>query len=298
LNGYVLTRDRRETPASQNGEWNSMAIFDRRLLLLAFPALAACASIQGGSTGAAAAVDAYAGKSVLDAAIEAAGGEAALSKVKELDWTGTAVVNADGKTTEIEVQTVVRPLSYARTTSWPKAEGEKAARTIQAEFGRAWTVNRVTWTPMTEAEAAHENQQYALYGLMLLAPLKDAAATVKEAPVGTDGTRAIQITHPKAQPTELEFDSSGKLVRAGFSVRDPKGGAADIVQIAKFSGEIVSNGVKWPKRITIEQNGAPYFDLTIATFEARPNFAVIPLKHTLEQPGQPPQGRPGDENAG
>ena len=273
-----------------------MAIFDRRLLLLAFPALAACASMQGGS--AAAAADAYAGKSVLEAAIEAAGGEAALSKVKELDWTGTAVVNADGKTTEIEVQTVVRPLTYARTTSWPKAEGEKAARTIQAEFGRAWTVNRVVWTPMSEAEAAHENQQYALYGLMLLAPLKDAAATVKEAPVGPDGTRAIQITHPKAQPTELEFDSSGKLVRAGFSVRDPKGGAADIVQIARFSGEIVSNGVKWPKRITIEQNGAPYFDLTIATFEARPEFSVIPLKHTLEQPGQPPQGRPGDENAG
>ncbi|HEY7797186.1 MAG TPA: hypothetical protein VIA80_00355, partial [Hyphomonadaceae bacterium] len=258
-----------------------MAIFDRRLLLLAFPALAACASMQDGSTGAAATADVYAGKSVLDAAIEAAGGEAALSKVKEIDWTGSATVNAEGKTTEIEVQTIVRPLTYARTTSWPKAEGEKAARTIQVEFGRAWTVNRVTWTPMAEAEAAHENQQYALYGLMLLTPLKDASATVKEAPVGSDGTRAIQVTHPKAAPTELEFDASGKLVRAGFTVRNPKGGA-DIVQIAKFSGEVVSNGVKWPKRITIEQNGAPYFDLTIATFEARPNFAVIPLKHTLE----------------
>ena len=40
MNGYVLMHDRRETPASQNGEWNSMAIFDRRLLLLASPALA------------------------------------------------------------------------------------------------------------------------------------------------------------------------------------------------------------------------------------------------------------------
>ncbi|HEX5007495.1 MAG TPA: hypothetical protein VFV70_10310 [Hyphomonadaceae bacterium] len=276
-----------------------MAIFDRRLLLLAFPALAACASMQGGSASSSTAADAYAGKSVLDAAIEAAGGEAALGKVKELDWSGTAVVNAEGKTTEIEVQTIVRPLTYARTTSWPKAEGEKAARTLQVEFGKAWTVSRVTWTPMKEAEAEHENQQYALYGLMLLTSLKDASATVKEAPVGSDGTRAIQVTHPKAAPTELEFDATGKLVRAGFTVRDPKGGA-DIVQTAKFSGEIVSNGVKWPKRITIEQNGAPYFDLTIATFEARPDVSVTPLKHTLEQPGQGPgrQGQPGDENAG
>lgn len=276
-----------------------MAIFDRRLLLLAFPALAACASMQDGAAGGSAG-NVYAGKSVLDAAIDAAGGEAALSQVKELDWTGTAIVTADGKTTEIEVQTIVRPFTYARTTSWPKAEGEKAARTIQAEFGKAWTVNRVVWTPMSEAESAHENQQYSLYGLMLLTPLKDASVTVREAPAGSDGTRALQVVHPKAAPAELEFDSSGKLVRAGFSVRDPKGGAADIVQIVKFSGEIVSNGVKWPRRITIEQNGAPYFDLTLATFEARPEIKVIPLQHTLEQPGQPParQGRPGDENAG
>ena len=264
-----------------------MAGFNRRLVILAaFPALAACASMQGGSGGA----DAYAGKSVLETAIEAAGGEAALGKVKELNWTGSATVSTGGKTTEIEMQTVVRPFSYARSTSWPKAEGEKAARTVQVQFGGAWTVNRVTWTPMPEAEAEHENQQYALYGLMLLAPLKDASATVKEAPAGADGTRAIQVTYPETPATELEFDSSGKLVRAGFSVRDPKGGP-DIVQIAKFSGEIVSNGVKWPKHITIEQNGAPYFDLEIATFEARPDFSVIPLIHTLEQPGQPPARR-------
>jgi hypothetical protein len=263
-----------------------MTIFDRRLLLLAFPALAACASMQEASAPAA---DAYAGKSVLDAAIDAAGGEAALRQVKELGWTGTAVVNAGGKTTEIELETIVRPFSYARSTSWPKAEGKKAARTIQIEYGKAWTINRVVWTPMTEAETAHEIQQFALYGVMLLAPLRDPSATVKEAPIGADGTRAIQVTYPGAAPTELEFDASGKLVRAGLTVRDPKGGAADIVETVKFSGEMVSNGVKWPKRITIEQNGAPYFDLTLATFEARPSFSIKPLEHTLEQPGQPRQ---------
>lgn len=276
-----------------------MAIFDRRLLLLAFPALAACASMQGGSTSAAA-VDAYAGKSVLDAAIEAAGGEAALGKAKELDWTGSATVNAEGKTTEIALQTVVRPLTYARITSWPKADGEKAARTIQAEFGRAWTVNRVVWTPMSEAEAENENQQVSLYGVMTLVPLKEAGVKVEETAPGKDGTRNLHVEHPKAPPMDLRFDASGKLVRAAYSVRDPKGGAAPIPQVVEFSGEVTSNGVKWPKRITIKQNDAPYFDLDIATFEARADYSVIPLKHTLEQPGQPParQGQPGDDNAG
>jgi hypothetical protein len=276
-----------------------MAIFDRRLLLLAFPALAACASMQGGSTPAASA-DVFAGKSVLDAAIEAAGGEAALRKVKELDWTGSATVNADGKTTQIELQTIVRPMNYARITSWPKADGEKAARTIQAEFGKAWTVNRVTWTPMPEAEAVHENQQISLYGVMTLVPLKDAAAKVQETAPGKDGTRNLHVEYPKAPPMDLTFDTSGKLIRAAYSVRDPKGGAAPIPQVVDFSGEVTSNGVKWPKKISIKQNGAAYFDLDIATFEARPDFSVIPLKHTLEQPGQPSgrQGQPGDENAG
>ena len=97
---------------------------------------------------------------------------------------------------------------------------------------------------------------------------------------------------------DLTFDGSGKLVRAAYSVRDPKGGATPIAQVAEFSGEVTSNGVKWPKKISIKQNGAAYFDLDIATFEARPDLSVIPLKHTLEQPGQPPQGQPGDENAG
>jgi hypothetical protein len=234
---------------------------------------------------------------VLDAAIAAAGGEAALKQVKELGWTGSAVINEDGKTAEVEMSTVVRPFTYARSTSWPKGKTPAEGRTIQAQFGSAWTVNRVVWTPMPDAEAEHETQQNALYGVMLLTPLKDVGATVKEAPVGSDGTRAIQVTHPKATPTELEFDTNGKLVRAGFMVRDPKGGA-DIVQTATFSGEIVSNGVKWPKRITIEQNGAPYLDLQLATFEARPEISVKPLEHTLEFPDQPPQGQPGDENAG
>lgn len=70
-----------------------------------------------------------------------------------------------------------------------------------------------------------------------------------------------------APPMDLRFNASGKLIQAGMTVKDAKGGA-DIVETVKFSGEIVSNGVKWPKKIVIEQNGAPYFDMEIATFEA------------------------------
>jgi hypothetical protein len=150
-----------------------MTLFNRGIMAVALVALGACASAPQEAPVAAAAPDAYSGKSVLDAAIEAAGGQAALSQVKELEWKGSATVSAEGKTTEISLETVLRPQSHwARSTSWTKADGPKKARTIQAEQGKAWTVNVVNWTPMPEAQAIHENQQFSLYSAMMLVGLK------------------------------------------------------------------------------------------------------------------------------
>jgi hypothetical protein len=147
---------------------------------------------------------------------------------------------------------------------------------------------------MPAAQALHENQQFALYSLMLLTPLKDAAAKVTEQPAGADGTRAIKAVLPNGMGGDLAFDAAGKLVSAGMSVRDPAGGAQDIAETVTFSGEMVSNGVKWPKKISIQQNGKPYFDLELATFEATPDLKPRPLKHTLDDGQTPPQDRPTD----
>jgi len=251
--------------------------------------LGACATTAAGAGGTAAATakaDVYAGKSVLDAAIDAAGGQAALTKAKELDWSGQATINAGGKTTEVQLQTIVRPFTFGRTTSWPKDQTEKQAKTIQMDFGKAWSVNRVTWTPMPTAQEKHEIQQYALYGVMMLSTLKDPSVKVTETAPGKDGTRNLHVESPKAPPTDLRFDASGKLVHASNSVVDPEGKGPDIKQEIDFSGEIVSNGVKWPQKISIKQNGAAYFDLSIDKFEARGDNSVTPLVHTLEDTQQ------------
>ena len=270
-----------------------MKMFKRAMMASALVALGACATTpDGGSASADAGV--FAGKSTLDAAIDAAGGQAALAQVKELEWTGKATVNAGGKTTALNVMTVIRPqTNWARSTSWTDEAGQKKARTLQAEMGKAWDVNVVNWTPLPEAQAVHENQQFGLYKLMLLAPLKDAGSTVSEGKVGTDGVRTVKAQLEGGVPAELGFDATGKLVSASMSVRDPKGGA-DIAQTIKFSGEIVSNGVKWPKQISIQQNGAPYYDLELATFEANTTMKPRPLQHTLDD-GQTP---PGEQDAG
>ena len=51
------------------------------------------------------------------------------------------------------------------------------------------------------------------------------------------------------------------------------GGAADIDQVLLFSGEIVDDGVHWPRRIDILQRGLPYFTLEIDRFEVSPSAA-------------------------
>ncbi|HVY90431.1 MAG TPA: hypothetical protein VG942_16310 [Hyphomonadaceae bacterium] len=278
-----------------------MAMLKSGVALLAFAALAACATAPDQAASAAkpaaapAAPNVYAGKSVLDAAIDAAGGQAALAQVKELYWTGTATINAGGKTTTVEMMTVVHPQeTWARSTSFTKEQGEKGARTIQVEGNQGWSVNRVVWDPLPDAQAKNEVGQFALYRMMLLAPLKKPGATVAEQPVGADGTHAIQVKLADGLGGgELEFDASAKLVRAGLVVADPKTGA-DTPEIVKFSGEMASNGVKWPKHITIEQNGAPFFDLELTSFEANTAEKPRPLEHTMG--GGQEQRRPTSGN--
>ena len=107
------------------------------------------------------------------------------------------------------------------------------------------------------------------------------------------------VTNPDV---ELPINELGKLDVGGFvgrsgklsvvsdlGLKEPYVGLSNIV-----SGEIVSNGVKWPKQISIQQNGAPYFDLEIATFEANATVKPRPLQHTLDD-GQTP---PGERDAG
>ena len=97
------------------------------------------------------------------------------------------------------------------------------------------------------------------------------------------------------QAADLKVDAAGKLVGAMMTVRDPAGGA-DIAQTVAFSGEVESNGVKWPKRITVTQNGAPVYDLEIATFEAAPAHTPRPMTQSMQY--EAGQNNAGDENAG
>lgn len=256
-------------------------MIDRRTFVIALPLLTGGVLAGCAATGQAAATAPppaagppdYTGQALLAKAIAAAGGEEALRKVKELYWTGAATVTSAGKTTQLQMETIVRPMGYARTASWPAGKEKEAGKMMQVEFGSAWQVGSNAWTPLPSAQAAHETQQFAIYDMMLLVPIKDAGVTMRESAPGKDGTRNLHVEHPKAPVMDMRFDAGGKLIQITDNVRDPDGGAALIPQVITLSGEMVSNGVKWPKKISITQRDAPYYDLELATFEARPAFS-------------------------
>lgn len=258
-------------------------------------ALGACTTMEAPAQDAAATAGVYAGRSVLDVAIEAAGGEAALSRVQELYWTGAVTVTSDGTAVEQSHAVLLRPYSFYRVTSWAKGTEPKTAKTVQAEQNKAWDVTRVTWQPMPEAGARFENEQLRLFSAMLLTSLKAPGVTVTDQPAAADGTRAIDVVHPSGLAAELELDAAGKLVRAGYNGTDPKTGEPSR-DVYTFSGEIVSNGVKWPKHIAVTRNGAPWYEIEIATFEALPQKTVRPLAQAMQY--DPNAAPSGDDDAG
>jgi hypothetical protein len=202
---------------------------------------------------------------LLDRAIALAGGEARLANVRNLHWTGTATIFAGNRQIEIGTATTVRPWLGARSDTWLRSDGPAKTRSLIVEGTQGWTEMEGVRKPLPPAQAKNEALQYSLYALMLLTPLRDHQARL----ASDDAKGEIAVTHPDAPPTVLLFDKEAHLIGARNIVPAPDAGAAPIHQDIRFSGDMTSKGVHWPKRIDIDQDGKPFFTLLLDSFEAR-----------------------------
>ena len=232
---------------------------DRRRLLLGLGAAAAFAAVPGGPAQAAAP------DRLLRLAQSAAGGRDVLERVRLLEWEGDAIVHGPDGDLALEMSTIVVPFVTARATGWPKAMGKAAARTmiITPEGGRV-EQNGVS-TPLSPRFAAHERAQFAMYGLMLL-QFDSGRAGLRRVARLRD-LAALRVDHPYAPKTRLYFTSDGRLAEARNVVPSPTNGRP-IHQHFYFSREQMPGPVRWPRTIRIEQDGKPYFELTLKRFTA------------------------------
>ena len=183
-----------------------------------------------------------------------------------LRWQGDAAVHASGGSVEIGVDTTVVPLRWARSRSWLRSDGPDKSRTMLITEEGGWIGRDGSSEKMPAPFYAHEHAQFAIYGLMLLAPLLERGVRLRTGEA-QGGLLALHAEHPAAPPTLLLFEPDGRLAEALNQVPDAEGGA-DIPQRFIFSRDTVPGPVRWPRRLTLLQRGKPYFELALTRFEA------------------------------
>lgn len=186
-----------------------------------------------------------------------------------LQWQGEAVVHAGEQDVAIGVATTLVPFSWVRSKSWRLVDGPGKSRTMLITPEGGWVERGGRTEVLAPAFVAHERAQFAIYALMLLAPLADGRSKLRRL-ADRGALRVLEATHPLAPRTELLFEPSGRLAEALNRVPDPEG-KAPIAQRFIFSEEAAMTApVRWPRELRIEQEGKPYFELRFDRIETRP----------------------------
>jgi hypothetical protein len=197
---------------------------------------------------------------LLDRAIARAGGREALSNARVLRWTGEATVQAGDRRIEIGVDTMVEPFVRARSKSWLKSDGPEKSRTLILEPGQGWVERDGVRSPMPDAMRVHEEQQFAIYGLMRLVGLDGPDFLLRR-----EGD-TLRVQGRGLPDTKVAFTSDGLILSLENEVAHPEGGDL-IPQRIALSGRM-PGPIAWPRRIDIWHHEQPFFELRLTSFAA------------------------------
>jgi hypothetical protein len=178
------------------------------------------------------------------------GGSALLGRVRAIGWTGTARMITGGRTLDLGVETRVEPFIRARSDTWLIEEGRVEKRTMMIEGNDGFLVFKGRQVAMPPRQAAHERQQFGIYGHMLLAGIAIARGNV---------IASAKAGYPEAL---LALGRDGMPSAAAYVVDSPDS-PGTIRERFTFSGSVTDQGVRWPQRIAITQDGRPVLALAI-----------------------------------
>jgi hypothetical protein len=199
---------------------------------------------------------------ILDNAIQQAGGDAALAAASALSWDGNATVFAGGRKVDISGRWQVQPPDTAIVATYDTTRGPSTTRSMVIAAPRGWVVRNDSFTPLPDPVIANERDAFFLYDVIRLVPLRDSAVRLSRISADSLGQRGFRAEHPGRPAVELFVDSTGRLSHIRLMVADP-GGGPPVRQDAWLDGELASGGIRWPERLRLTMNGEPYFDLRI-----------------------------------
>ncbi|HEU4880955.1 MAG TPA: hypothetical protein VFT45_01885 [Longimicrobium sp.] len=260
------------------------AILARRAALMLCLAAGACAPASPASVSPASAPPASGShasapapaddpRAMLERAIAQAGGAEALGRARALLWDGEATVHAGGRTVHIAGSWGVQPPDTAVVSTYDVSRGPESTRALIVAVPRGWIARDTAVTRMPDAMFANERDEFYLYDVMRLVPLREPRVTLHAIPADSLGQAGFRAERPGRPVVELYFDPSGRLAHLRTHVQDPGGaGGPAVQQDLWLSGTLQAGSIRWPASIRITMAGAPYFDLTLRNLRVQPRL--------------------------
>lgn len=206
---------------------------------------------------------------LLARAIRQAGGADALAAARALAWSGDAVVHAGGRTVRIAGDWMVQPPDTAVVATYDVTRGPASTRALVVAAPRGWIVSGTQFQPMPPALLASERDEFYLYDVMRLVPLRAPGVTLTAIAPDSLGQAGFRAEQPGRPAVEVYVDARGRLAHLRTLVQDA-GGGAPTRQDVWLSGTTQAGGVRWFREMRLTTNGAPFFDLTIRSLRVLP----------------------------
>lgn len=170
-------------------------------------------------------------------------------QVKALNWTGVAEVVMGERRLRIHVETRVEPfVPRARSATYLIGQEPRQVRALYLEPDGLWTTPGLNGerTRLPAAQARHEEQQYAIYGFLLMALQR-----------GESG-KGLRLTRQHCWP--FDYDATeGRVSSASYTVDAPEG-TGTIAETIRCADWREVDGLPWPHQLIIDQQpstGAP-----------------------------------------
>ncbi len=186
----------------------------------------------------------------------AAGGEAALRRVRAVAWSGTVRMMLGKVPVDLNVETRIEPFVRGRADTWLASDGRSTARTVMVERDSAFLVHEGAQTPLAREQARFERQQLGVYGYLLLAPAFVSAASATRLNAAREGYPPIALTLAR----------DGRIASAEYQIGVPDRDGLSVRQHFSFVGSLSSSGIRFPRIIMIAQDGRQLSRLTISDF--------------------------------
>jgi hypothetical protein len=200
-------------------------------------------------------------RAILDKAMRAAGGEANLARSRAFRWTGRATVYPGGRAIPITGEWQVQPPDKAHVRNDDELGGRKNTRRLVLAGDRGWTQINGQTRPMDRTLHAYEREQFYLYELMRLAPLKGEPYRLAAA-----GATGLRVSRAGYRDVELTFDPQTWILVKMTTRRTDPGSGKGVNQEMSLSGHAEAGGLRWPRKLSIRWDGQPFLDLEITEF--------------------------------